>query len=102
MPTSNDVVRTHPRQYPPRQLRNLADAREASGWQTRGVRIDGRRPDGDEREPGRREKKERAMDCGGCRGGLDGETWLQIALVVLFLVLAALGWSPMVDLLGSW
>ena len=40
------------------------------------------------------------MDCGGCRGGLDGETWLQIGLVVLFVVLAALAWSPVVDGLG--
>ena len=40
------------------------------------------------------------MDCGGCRGGLDGETWLQIALVVLFVVLAALAWSPLVNVLG--
>ncbi len=100
MPTSNDVVRARPRQFPPRRLRNLADARQGGGWQTGGVRIDGRRPAGDEREPGRRDKRERAMDCGRCRGGLDGETWLQIGLVVLFVVLAALAWSPLVNVLG--
>ena len=37
------------------------------------------------------------MDCGRCRGGLDGETWLQIGLVLLFVVLAAVAWSPMVN-----